>query len=209
MDTKSGIDPTIRSALLASAEKIINAALVYDPATRIALAKLEPQILAIAITAPSLNIFIAPRGDGIHILGHCEDTITTQLQGSAAALMTLLKSERINLKDSGVQVMGSTHFLAEFQQILKNIDIDWEEMLTQIVGDIAGHQGAELIRNKVRWASDRATNFQRLASEFLTEELQALPSKAELSFFNQQVDELQLDVDRMAARIQRLAQQLP
>jgi len=202
----SAMDPTISTAVISSAEKIINVALNYDPATRIALAKLEPQVLAVRLTTPNLAIYIAPRADGIHILGHHEGDITTELQGSAPALMTLLKSDRINLKDSGVQVMGSTHFLAEFQKILKMLDIDWEEMLTQILGDVVGHQSAELIRSKFGWAKDRVSNIQRLTSEFLTEELKALPSKAELTFFNQQVDEIQLDVERMEARIHKLSQ---
>lgn len=204
----AALDPTISTAILASVEKIINAALAYDPATRIALAKLEPQILAVALTAPALSIFIAPRADGIHLLGHCEDTVTTQVQGSIPALITLLKSDSINLKDSGVEMMGNTHFLAALQQILKRLDIDWEEMLTQVVGDIAGHQAAELIRSKLRWAGDRASNIQRLASEFLSEELKVLPSKAELAFFNRQVDEIQLDVERLAARFEQLAKRI-
>lgn len=204
----AALDPTISTAILASVEKIINAALAYDPATRIALARLEPQVLAVVLTAPAISIFIAPRADGIHLLGQCEDSVTTQVQGSVAALLTLLKSERINLKDSGVEMMGSTHFLAELQQILKKLDIDWEEMLTGVVGDITGHQVAELIRGKLGWVGDRASNIQRLASEFLSEELQVLPSKAELSFFNQQVDEIQLDVDRLGARIEHLAKRI-
>lgn len=202
----SEMDPTISTAVMAGAEKLINAALNYDPATRIAMAKLEPQVLAIHLTAPQLTIYVAPRNDGIHILGQCESAITTELKGSIPALITLLKSDRINLKDSGVQVMGSSHFLSELQQILKTLDIDWEEMLTQILGDVVGHQSAEFIRSKFGWVKDRASNIQRLTSEFLTEELKALPSKAELGFFNRQVDEIQLDVERIEARINQLLQ---
>lgn len=202
----SGIDPTISTAVMAGAEKLINAALNYDPATRIAMAKLEPQVLAIHLTTPQLTIYVAPRNNGIHILSQYESAITTELKGSIPALITLLKSDRINLKDSGVQVMGSSHFLSELQQILKTLDIDWEEILTQILGDVVGHQSAELIRSKFGWVKDRASNIQRLTSEFLTEELKALPSKAELAFFNRQVDEIQLDVERMEARINQLLQ---
>ncbi|HWV14173.1 MAG TPA: SCP2 sterol-binding domain-containing protein [Cellvibrio sp.] len=204
MDAKPSIDPTLRMAAIASAEKIINTALAYDPGTRIALARLAPQVLQLNITAPSLTLYIAPQADGIELLNHYEGSVTTQLQGTAAALGLLLKDQRINLKDSGVQVMGSSHFLAELQQILKKLDIDWEEFLTQCIGDIAGHQAAELIRNKLGWARDRVGNIQRLASEFLTEELQSLPSKSELHFFYQQVDDIRLDVDRIEARILQL-----
>lgn len=198
------MDPMLSMAALASAEKIINLALGYDPASRIALAQLAPQVLAIRITSPDFKIFVMPTADGINLHGHYEGEITTQLEGTLPALLSLIKSDRLNLKDSGVQLFGSTGFLAELQKILKNLDIDWEEMLSQIFGDIIGHQGAELIRSKMSWTKDRVTNIQRLTSEFLTEELRVLPSAPELRFFNAQVDELKLGADRVHARIEQI-----
>jgi ubiquinone biosynthesis protein UbiJ len=195
------MDPMLSTAALASAEKIINAALAYDPASRIAFAQLAPQVLAIQITSPEIKIFVLPTAVGINVRGNYEGEITTQLQGTLPALISLIKSDRLNLKDSGVQLFGSTSFLVELQKILKSLDIDWEEILSQIFGDIIGHQGAELIRSKMSWTKDRATNIQRLTSEFLTEELRVLPSKPELAFFNAQVDDIKLGADRVEAKI--------
>ncbi len=160
--------------------------------------------MAINITTPEFKIFVAPSADGVKLLGHYEGDVTTQLQGTLPALISLIKSERLNLKDSGVQLFGSTSFLAELQKILKNLDIDWEEMLSQVFGDIVGHQGAELIRSKMTWTKDRVNNIQRLTSEFLTEELRVLPSAPELNFFNAQVDELKLGADRVQARMEQI-----
>jgi len=202
------MDAMFTTAAFASAEKIINAALAYDPATRIALGNLAPQVLSIKLTTPEINIYAVPSAEGIRLLAHYEGDVTTQVQGTVPALISLLKSERVNLKDSGVQVIGSSIFLADLKHILKNLDIDWEEMLSQIFGDIVGHQGASFIRNKMQWANDRVSNFTRLTSEFLTEELQALPSKAEVDYFNQQVDEVRLGVDRVEARINQMLQKL-
>jgi len=198
------MDPMFTTAALASAEKIIQSALAYDPASRIALAQLAPQVLAINFTAPELKLFLAPSEDGIKLLGHYEGEVTTQLQGSFFALASLMKGDRLNLKDSGVELIGSTSFISELQKIFKNIDIDWEEMFTRIFGDIIGHQGAEIIRSKLSWGKDRVSNIQRLTSEFLTEELRILPSAPELNFFNTQVDELKLGVDRVQARVEQL-----
>jgi len=198
------MDPMLSTAALASAEKIIQGAFVYDPASRIALAQLAPQVLAVHFTQPEFKIFVVPDEDGIKLLGNYEGTITTQLQGPFFALVSLVKSERLNLKDTQVELVGSTSFVSELQKIFKNIDIDWEEMLTQIFGDIVGHQGAEIIRSKLTWGKDRVNNIQRLTSEFLTEELRVLPSAPELNFFNSQVDEIKLGVDRAQARIEQL-----
>ena len=192
------------TAALASAEKIIQRALAYDPGSRLALAQLAPQVLEVNITAPELKIFVVPGEDGITLLGQYEGDITTQLKGTLVALTSLIKSDRLNLKDTGVELIGSTGFISELQKILKNIDIDWEEILTQFFGDIIGHQGAEIIRSKLSWTKDRVSNVQRLTSEFLTEELRILPSAPELNFFNSQVDELKLGADRIEARVEQL-----
>ena len=198
------MDPMLSTAALASAEKIIQGALVYDPASRIALAQLAPQVLAIYVTQPECKIFVVPDERGIKLLGHYEGTVTTQLQGPLFALASLAKSERLNLKDTNVELVGSTGFISELQKIFKHIDIDWEEMLTRVFGDIAGHQGAEIIRSKFTWGKDRVDNISRLTSEFLTEELRVLPSSPELAYFNSQVDEIKLGVDRAQARIEQL-----
>jgi len=202
------MDSLILTAALASTEKVINTALAYDPGTRIALARLAPQVLAIALEAPALCVFIAPSAEGLQLLGHYEGEVTTRLQGTGSALLDLIGSKRINLKDSGVQLFGSTHFLAELQTVLQALDIDWEELLSQLLGDILGHQSAEFIRGKIRWTQDRAQNLQRLLREFLTEEFNALPSKPELAYFNAQVDDVRLGIDRIEARIAQLIQNI-
>ena len=195
---------TFTLAALASAEKMLNAALRYDPATRIGLARLEGKILAVQITAPAINLFVMPMDDELRLMGNWDGDVDTRITGSALALAQLSQTEIHNLKDSGVTVMGDLSLLADFQQLVKNLDIDWEEMLSQFTGDIIGHQSAQLIRAKFGWAKDRAASAQRLTSEFLTEELKTLPSKPELEHFYQQVDELRLAVDRAAARVEKL-----
>ena len=75
-------------------------------------------------------------------------------------------------------------------------------MLSQVTGDILGHQTAQAVRAQFGWIKERATSAQRLTGEFLTEELKALPSKLELQDFYGQVDELRLAVDRAAARVE-------
>ena len=195
---------TLTIAALASAEKMLNAALRYDPATRIGLAQLEGKILAVQITAPALQFFIMPMDDELRLMGNWDGDVDTRITGSLLALAQLSQTEIHNLKDSGVTVMGDLSLLADLQRLVKNLDIDWEEMLSQFTGDIVGHQTAQMIRAKFGWAKDRAQSAQRLTSEFLTEELKALPSKPELEDFYRQVDDLRLAVDRAAARVETI-----
>ncbi|HSC67445.1 MAG TPA: SCP2 sterol-binding domain-containing protein [Cellvibrio sp.] len=195
---------TLTLAALASAEKMINAALRYDPATRIGLAQLEGKIIALHITAPAINLFVMPMDDELRLMANWDGDVDTRITGSLFALAQLTRTEIHNLKDSGVTVLGDLTLLAEFQRLVKNLDIDWEEMLSEFTGDIVGHQTAQLIRAKFGWAADRAKSAQRLTSEFLTEELKTLPGKPELEDFYRQVDDLRLAVDRAAARVEKL-----
>lgn len=195
---------TFSIAALASAEKMLNTALCYDPATRIGLAQLEGKILALQVTAPAITVFVMPMDDELRLMGNWEGDVDTCITGSLLALAQLGQKEVHNLKDSGVTVMGDLTLLAELQRLLKNLDIDWEEMLSQFTGDIIGHQAAQVIRAKFGWVKDRAQSAQRLTSEFLTEELKTLPGKPELEDFYRQVDDVRLAVDRAAARVEKL-----
>lgn len=198
------MDMMLLTAALAGAEKLINKALEYDPGTRIGLQDLQGQVLAVHITTPNVQFFVTPDADGLRLMAQWEGDADTRISGSLLALARIGSQEIHNLKDSGVEVMGKTSLLADLQQLLKNIDIDWEEILTQFLGDIVGHQTAQLIRGKLDWAGARVNSGQRLMREFLTEELKTIPGKNELEDFYRQVDDLRLAVDRVAARAEKL-----
>jgi ubiquinone biosynthesis protein UbiJ len=195
---------TLSTAALAGLEKLINSALRYDPGTRIALGKLSDQILAVTISSPALTIYLTPDDEGVRLMSQWEGEVHTHLYGSLPALIKLVSSERTSFTDSGVEVVGNTGLLVDLQRLLKNLDIDWEEALSEFLGDIVGHQSAEAIRSGVNYTRDRADELRRSTSEFLTEELQALVSKNELEDFYQQVDDLRLQLDRLEARARKL-----
>lgn len=198
------IDPTFSSAAFAAAEASIQQLLQYDPSTRIALANLHGQVLALDISAPKQSVYLVFDRDGLKILGHYEQEVNTRLRGSLVALSLLLTSDNTSLANSGVEVFGSTALLVKLQSIAGNVEIDWEEPLTQILGDLLGHQSAEYLRWRFGWLQARLKSGLRLGSEFLTEELACTPPKPEAEYFYDQVDALRLDTDRLEARLNAL-----
>lgn len=200
------MDAMLSTAALAGLEKLINTALRYDPGTRIALGKLAERVLAVQVTSPAITLYLIPDSQGVRLAGLWEGEVHTQLRGSLPALIELARSDTTSFANSGVEVTGDTGLLLALQRLLKNLDIDWEEALSGVFGDILGHQGANMIRSGVNYARDRASEAQRLLSEFLTEELQTLPAKNELQHFYADVDELRLRADRFEARVQAFLQ---
>ena len=197
------IDPSLQVAAAASLEAIINKALQYDPGSRYALARLQGKVLALEFTQPNLTVFLMPAEHGMRVQSAFDGEVTTRIKGSPLALLSLINSKHTNLANTGIEVFGSTGFLIELQSILQAVDIDWEEAVSSIIGDIAGHQVGNGVRGFGAWLSERKQSFNRLLGEFLTEEIRATPSRGELEYFYRQVDDLRLAVDRATANVQQ------
>lgn len=202
------LEPTIHTALCAAIETAVQTALRYDPGSRYALARLEGQVLSVDLTAPRCMLYLIPTAEGVAVQGYFDGPVTTRLTGSAPALAALLRSSRVNLADSGAEVFGSTALLIELQKIAQHLDVDWEEALSQVLGDVAGHETAQVIRRGKDWLGQRRVTFERLLGEYLSEELRAVPSAPEVTAFNRDVDDLRLAVDRAAARIELIKSRL-
>jgi ubiquinone biosynthesis protein UbiJ len=153
--------PSLHTAACIALEKTIATALHYDPASRLAIARLSGKVLAVEFNQPSMVFYFVPHNTGLNIQAYFEGSVTTRIKGSPLALAGLMNSSRVNLADSGVEVFGSTGLLIELQSILKNLDIDWEQALSEVIGDVLGHETAKAIRTALGWAQQRKNNFKR------------------------------------------------
>ncbi|GAB1265783.1 ubiquinone biosynthesis accessory factor UbiJ [Aurantivibrio infirmus] len=202
------IDKTLQTAIGLVVEKTINTALRYDPASQLAIAKLNGQVLAVELSKPSFIFYFLPSTDGISIQNYFEGDVTTKIKGSALALASIANGNNMNLADSGVEVFGNTGLLIELQGIMQNLDIDWEDALSDVLGDVSAHHLADSLRGLASWIDGSKNSIRRLTSEYLSEELKATPSRPELNKFYQNVDALRIDTDRVAARVSQLLTKL-
>ncbi len=190
------------TVLTSAIEAVINTALRYDPASKQQLSTLT-DILAIESTAPAITLYCHGTEDGVRIMGYCESPVATQLKGSPLALLSLLK-QPTNLANSGVELVGSVGLLQQWQQLLQQLDIDWEDAISNVLGDIAGPLAMKTFRGSISWTHNQKEEQLRLLKEYLTEELRAIPSKTELEDFYSAVSDTAMDVDRLSARATQL-----
>ena len=196
------MDPSILTLMTAAMESVVNTALRYDPASRQQLAELT-DILAIHSTTPRLSLYCCGSEDGIRIMSYCDAPVTTQLTGSPLALLSLIK-QPTSLAGSGVELSGSIGLLQQWQGIMHQLDIDWEDAISQVLGDIAGPTLANNLRQGANWFQDQQQQQWRLVKEYLPEEIKLIPSKTELDCFYQDVSNLSLDTDRIHARLNNI-----
>jgi ubiquinone biosynthesis protein UbiJ len=185
-------------------ERALNDALRYDPATRQRLAAHRGRVLAIECLQPPVNAYFLFTAEGVEIYDSCETSIDGTLRASAIGLLRQLAAEDPQVVPAGgqVQVLGDTRFVQEIVKIARDVDIDWEEPLARIVGDVAARQVGELLRGAATFMARAFTSLRRDGEDFLRHELAMFPPKQAMREFLHDIDDLRLDVDRLQQRLQ-------
>ncbi|GAA5525843.1 ubiquinone biosynthesis accessory factor UbiJ [Microbulbifer aestuariivivens] len=202
------MDPTFRSGFDAALESAINAALSCDPATRLRLRALDGRALALDLTAPRLQLILCVEGDTVRLHQHWEGQVDTRLTGSAVSLLRLLKDDSATPAKLGVSITGSSALLQQLQEILRDLDIDWEAPLARLFGDIPAHTVGGALRSAERWLRGNLGVAPRAAAEALSEEWRLTPPRAQFDAFAEDLAELALATDRLEARLRILAEKL-
>jgi len=198
------IDPSFATAVALALESAINTALKFDPGTRQSLIPLTGKVLRIKTHQPKLELSLNVIGDQLFINAHPCGEYTTLVEGRLLELFSLIISPGPSLAKSGVTVGGQISLLANYQQILSTLDIDWEDALSSALGEVPAHQLGNRLRGLFNWLIPRVKSFPSFLSEFLTEELRAIPASTELEQFTVNVTTLRQDADRLEARLQKL-----
>lgn len=187
-------------------ERALNDALRYDPATKQRLAQYKGRVLAIECLQPPVNAYFLLTSDGVEIYDRCETSVDGTIRAGAIGLLRQLAAENPDVAPAGgdVQVLGDARFVQEIVKIGRDVDIDWEEPLARIVGDIAARQVGELLRGAATFVKRAMTSLRRDGEDFLRHELAAFPAKHAMREFLRDIDDLRLDTDRAQARIDAL-----
>jgi ubiquinone biosynthesis protein UbiJ len=195
---------------MAAFEGALNRALQLAPATREELGELEDSVFALHCSAPEVEVFLQPGAETIRLMGIYDGDITTSVRGEASDFAELVTSKdpAATLINGGLELEGDSGPLLELQRILGSLDMDWEAPLVDTLGDVAGHQAAQMLRSLAGWGNQASTSLARQLDEFIHEEARLTPPRLELEDFYRDVQELGQRVDRMKSRAERLRRRL-
>ncbi|HPE61561.1 MAG TPA: SCP2 sterol-binding domain-containing protein [Thiolinea sp.] len=198
------------TALTASLEAAFNAWLRLDPQALPRLQPLQGQVIEFHITGLELHLFFIPAGTGVQVMDRYGSPADVTLRGSSMAFIQLARSTDAGktLLEQRLQVEGRMALAEQFSTVLRELDVDWEEQLSHVVGDIVAHQFGQIARSGQGWLADSAQALCLDSSEYLQEESRLLPAQAEVALYLDAVDTLRDDAERMEARIRRLQNRL-
>jgi ubiquinone biosynthesis protein UbiJ len=179
-----------------------------DPDAAIWLAPLSGKVIAINLQPFNQLTYLQVHDNGLQLLEEFQGEADTTLSGSPIAfgLMGLSKNPMRSLFSGEIEISGDSHTGRQFQKLFKHLNIDWEEQLSKVTGDVAAHKISNQLKSVQAWASESAETFNLNSGEYLQEETRDLPAKPEVEQFFDKVDQLRADSDRLQARLNRLQQ---
>ena len=197
-------------ALTAALEAAINGVLRLDEDILARLQQLQGRVIAIEVRGLDVALYLIPEKDRLSVHGRFEGEPDTTLRGTPLALMRMgmVKHAGDVLFAGDVEISGDVELGLQFSEILESLDIDWEEHLSHVTGDLVAHKVGDAVRGVLDWGRQTVDTLGQDVAEYLQEENQALPNRAEVDDFLSRVDAFRSDVDRLAARLQRLENRL-
>lgn len=191
--------------IAAGLETALDRILRLDPETGPRLAALSGAVIAVESAELGWIFYLLPGAQGIQVLEHFDGAPTVRIRGS---LLALARQGSGDQRSGEVAVEGDAAVGRELQAIFTQLHVDWEEQLSQVIGDVAAHGVGRLWRGLRDWGRQASGILVRDGGEYLQQELQLLPPHHAVEQFLNAVDVLRDDTDRLALRIERLRRQL-
>lgn len=198
----------LTQALLAAVERGLNRVLELDSTALPRLARLNGRVIAVQAQSPSLQMFILADGQGLRLAGQWAGAVDCTLRAPASALLrlALARDKQAVLHEPEVELDGDSGALMELAGVLQDLDLDWEYELSRWLGPVATALLAGHLRSRAGWTRENLHSLQLSLADYLSEESRTLVGRREADARFAELDDLKLSLDRLDARIERLAQ---
>ena len=189
--------------IAAGVERALAASVKGSSAARADIARLEGKVIRLELIGLPLTLHFLPADGRVTVASdyHGDPDITVRAPAASVAAAALKRdSEAV---PRGMQVSGDAETAQVFSRLLKQADLDWEELLAQRVGDVAARPIANLIRGALGWGRDASERLGQDLADYLHYESRDLPPRHEVQGFLSDVDRLRDDAERLSARLKR------
>ena len=196
--------------LVSALDVALNRVLQLDPRAEQRIHAMEGKLLALNIVGPNLTIYLLPVDGRLQVHAFAEGHVDTTISATPLGLARLaLQTDASDAMFKGdVKIVGDVEFGQAIKDLLGNIDIDWEELLSKVIGDVAAHKVGRSIRGLTQWGERASDSLQQDLAELLQHEMRVLPQRIDIEQFLDDVDTLRADFERFELRLSRFEQRM-
>lgn len=160
------------------------------------------KVIQITFTNLSYDVFLVICSEKILVYSVYEGVPDTVMRGP------FLSFVKQSLQNTGVEkeitIEGDMELAQEIHHLIKHVDIDWEEYLSFITGDVVVYQMNKLISSlKSQWGETSSRMIQN-TMEYVQEEKRLIPTREEVEDFYEETTHIRQGIERLEARLHRL-----
>lgn len=199
---------TILKPSLTLLEKSINHYLSLDENSKQYLNQLTGKTIVFHLKRPKISTYFHFSDSFVTISREKPNTVDTEIYTSLLHLAKLKFQKRKNFVGNGFVIKGNIELAKVLNELFERHDIDWEEHLSKVTGDVFAHKAGEIFRKRTKQIRSSKESMVDNLGEYLQEESQFLPHKNAIKAFTNEVEELNLQTERLQARIGLLKRKL-
>ncbi len=199
---------TTSSVVITVMKEFVNHLLHLDPDTLRHLGDLDGKVICLRLTGQDggdpFEFYVLPSEGGLALLAGYDGMPDVTISGNIPVFARMVFGDAVPAASSEIQISGDIELGQRFQRIFKEMDIDWEEKVSHVTGDVAAHRLGNAVRDLRDWGKQAVHTVTQDLTEYLQHESQVLARREQVEAFLNAVDVLRADTDRLEKRLQRL-----
>lgn len=128
------------------------------------------------------------------------DNYDAEIRLSLSSALELMR----NNKKTNIEIKGDIDFATVISSVLKDIEWDYEDDLSELIGDIPAYHLIKQGKKVIKATKETTFNVADTFKEYWLEEKPLIAKKRLVDQFIKEVDTLRFDVDRLDQRLQKL-----
>ena len=167
--------------------------------------KLKPYIgKIIELEIETLSLKFKVNNEGQLTVNDSEAQVDAYIQMTIKSLIQLITQKKKN----GITVKGNLDLANDFSKVIEDLEWDMEEDLSRFIGDIPATEITKIGKKILSGTKNNVKNLAENFIEYWQEENKILSKNDDLEIFNNSVDRLEEDVDRVEAKIKNYIKEL-
>jgi len=181
--------------------RILNQYLRLDAEMQSRLKKYHGKVIRFTISSIDWTFFIEIDHEKLILKPESEKPIDAGLKATITDLAQNAFDEKASISKA-LELSGDTALLQAITNIFKNVEIDWEELVSKYTGDTLAHCLGNFVRD-IKSFHDNLFDTKKLnIKEYLQEEINLLVHPYAVDDFCKDVDEFRDQVERLSVKIQ-------
>lgn len=185
---------------------LLNRYLEQDEERAQHLKQIKGKLVRITVQEINFNLLLTVQDNHVEECPQADLASDVHIDVSLKALPEYLMGADADvlIKKGVVEIKGDAHIASVMQNTLKEIEIDWEEIISKYTGDAIAYQISKGAKALHAFGDRLRDNVRQDMRDYLQDNVQVAATRDEVEQFIKDVDVTRAQIDRLEARMNRL-----